>query len=102
MKREQGDGHRSIPLFDWRIFFPALCRSDHFGNSPATDTTGADLHGTNRPVVQRFNLLKIRVPSLLGLVVRMADVVAGGGFFSANCTNSGHDGSTSSSLEVTR
>ena len=91
----------SIPPFNWRIFLPALCRSDHFGDSPATDTTGADFHGANSPVVQRFDVLKIRVPSLLGLVIRMADVVAGGGFFSANCTNSRHDGSTSSSLEVT-
>jgi hypothetical protein len=85
----------SIPPFNWRIFLPACCRSDHFGDSPAPNTTGADFHGANRPVVQRFDVLKIRVPSLFGLVIRMTDIIAGGRFFPANCTNSRHDPSTS-------
>jgi hypothetical protein len=85
----------SIPLFNWRIFLAAFCRSDHFGDGPGTDATGADFHGANSPVIQRFNVLKIRIPSLLGFVIRVTDIIAGGRFFSANCTNSRHDPSTS-------
>lgn len=95
-----GDGHDVHPPFNRRIYLPVQCRSDHFGDGPGADAASADFHGTNSSVVQRFDLLKIRIPSLLGLVIRMADIIAGGGFFSANCTNPRHDGSTSSSLEV--
>ena len=91
VKENGGMDILSIPPFNWRIFLPARCRSDHFGYGPGADATGADFHGANSPVIQRFDVLKIRIPSLLGLVIRMRNVITNLRSFSSYFTNSCHN-----------
>lgn len=64
--------------------------SECLGDSPGADAAGADLDGTNGPLVECFDLLQVGVPDLPGFVMSMADVIAGRRFFSAYFTNSGH------------
>ena len=51
-------------------------RYAHFLNLPAAQASRADNHPLDAAADGRANLFQIRMPSTLGLVVRMADVVA--------------------------
>lgn len=55
-----------------------------------TDTTGANLHGLNATVVNRFYFLQVRVPGRTRLVVGVTDVVPGAGAFTTDFAFSGH------------
>jgi hypothetical protein len=60
------------------------------GNVTGTDATGASLDGHYAAVLDRSDLLQVRVPHGAGFVVGMADVVTEAGTFSTDITFSGH------------
>lgn len=61
-----------------------------FKDLPLFYARGADANPRRAAIHMRADFLKIREPASAGLVVRVADIVPGNGFFSANFTDFCH------------
>ena len=67
-------------------------RSDRLLEFARADTAGAEVHGLPARIGLDVDLLKVRQPTPLGEVVRVADPVPGDGFLVAAETFFGHSG----------
>jgi len=59
---------------------------ESLGDEPGTDAAGAYLDAAHGSLVYGFDLLQVRVPGPAGLVIRMTDVIAEAGTFTAYFT----------------
>ena len=57
---------------------------------PGADAAGADLDASHRAVVDGLDLLQVGIPGPAGFVVRVTDIIAEAGAFSADFAYLGH------------